>query len=424
MNIIQSIQSAFRRPAFHGVYTPEMLLAMKHADREHVKAMTIELQQNALVLTKKDIASWRQAWQSAIHPENPQRRRLYEIYTDVDVDLHLSGCVSQREGMVLQKAFKLTGKNGEESRETSELFEAEWFKDFMKLVLDSRYWGHSLIQFGDIITVDGRKRFENVALVPRMHVIPEFGVIVRQAGDDPKKGISYRDGKIAQWCIEAGKPRDLGLLLKCSPPAISKKNMLAFWDGFGELFGMPIRVGKTISRDPAEIAKIEKMLTSMGAAPWALFPEGTEIDIKETTRGDAFNVYDRRVERCNSEISKGILNQTMTIDSGSSLSQSEVHLEVFKNVVEADADMVRDIINNRLIPFMIMHGFPVDGYRFEWDNAVEYTPDQMRNIEDMLLRNGYDIDPQYFVDKYNVSVTGRHEIVNPALAHDDAGFFV
>ena len=62
---------------------------------------------------------------------------------------------------------------------------------------------------------------------------------------------------------------------------------------------------------------------------WGLFPEGTEIEIKETTRGDAFNVYDKRIDRANSEISKGVLNQTMTIDSGSSLSQSEVHLEVF-----------------------------------------------------------------------------------------------
>jgi phage gp29-like protein len=422
MNIIQSIRTAFGMSS--GIYTPEMLLAMKHSDRERVRAMTIELAQNAMQLTKKDIAFWRQAWQAAIHPENPQRRRLYEVYTDVDIDLHLSGCISQREGMVLQKAFKLADKNGKENREASEIFETEWFKDFIKLVLDSRYWGHSLMQFGDIVTVDGKRRFENVELVPRMHVIPEYGVITREAGDDPKKGFSYRDGKIANWCIEAGKPRDLGLLLKCSPPAISKKNMLAFWDGFGELFGMPIRIGKTISRDPAEIAKIEKMLDGMGAMPWGLFPEGTEIELKETTRGDAFNVYDQRVERCNSEISKGILSQTMTIDDGSSLSQSEVHLEVFKNVVEADADMVRDVVNNRLIPFMIMHGFPLEGHRFEWDDTVEYPPQQMREVEGMLLQNGYDIEPQYFIDKYNIAITGRREIINPALARDDDDFFV
>jgi hypothetical protein len=406
------------------IYTPEMVLAMKNVERDRVKAMTIELAKTAMYLTKKDIGSWRQAWQMAINPQNPRRNRLYEIYTDVNVDLHLTGCVSQREGFVLQKAFKLVDKNGKENRELSEVFETDWFKDFLTFVLDTRYWGHSLIQFGDLVSVMGKRRFESVELVPRMNVIPEFGVIVKDVNDDPKTGIRYRDGKIAQWCIEAGKPKDLGLFLKCSPSVISKKNMLAFWDGFGELFGMPIRIGKTISRDPAEITKVEKMLAEMGAAAWGLFPEGTEIEIKETSRGDAYNVYDQRINRANSEISKGILNQTMTIDNGSSLSQSEVHLQVFENIVEADADMVRDIINNKLIPFMLIHGFALEGYRFEWDDSVDYTPDQMRAIEQMLLAGGYEIDPEYFTEKYNIPITGRREAMPQSFAMDDPDFFV
>ncbi|MDR3287745.1 MAG: DUF935 domain-containing protein [Prevotellaceae bacterium] len=391
------------------IYTPEMLLALNSVDKKRIKSMTIELSKTAANLTKKDIGTWRQAWQMAVNPENPQRRRLYEVYTDVCIDLHLSGCIGQREGMVLQKAFKLVDKNLKENRELSELFETEWFKDFVKLTLDSRYWGHSLIQFGDIISVMGKMQFENVELVPRDHVIPEFGVITKEAGDEPNKGISFRTGKISEWCIEAGKPYDLGLLLKCSPNAISKKNMLAFWDGFGEIFGMPVRIGKTTSRDAKEIAKIEDMLRSMGAEAWGLFPEGTTIEFLESSRGDAFNVYDQRVSRANSEISKCILNQTMTIDEGASLSQSQVHLKIFENVVEADADFVRDIINNRLLPFMAMHGFPVENYRFEWDNSIDYTPDQMRSIEQMLISGGYEIDPQYFIDKYNVTITGKTE---------------
>ena len=410
MNILQSIRTAFTSPTSWGLgganFTPEMLLAMKNIEKERVKAMTIELAKTALNLTKKDIGTWRSAWQMAINPENPQRRRLYEVYIDAEIDLHLSGCIGQREGFVLQKSFKLVDKNNKENRELSELFEAEWFKDFIKFVLDSRYWGHSLIQFGDIVSVMGKRRFEKVELVPRMHVVPEYGVVTKEAGDDWKRGIDYRTGRFSEWCIEAGKPSDLGLLLKCSPSAISKKNMLAFWDGFGELFGMPIRIGKTISRDQKEISKIEKMLSGMGAAAWGLFPDGTEIEIKETTRGNAFNVYDKRIDRANSEISKGILNQTMTIDNGSSLSQSEVHLEIFENVVEADADFVRETINNKLLPFMAIHGFPVEGYRFDWDNSIDYTPEQQIQIDTLILQN-FDVEPSYFIDKYNIPVIGK-----------------
>jgi phage gp29-like protein len=396
-------------PAVAATYTPEMLRAMTPADKALVKSTIIELVRTAQNFTKKDVSMWRSAWQLALNPENPQRRRLYEVYTDVDVDAHLTGAVGQRKGMVAQKAFRLVDKAKKENREATELLEAEWFKDFVSLALDSRYWGHSLIQFGDMVSVMGKPRFVNVELVPRAHVMPEYGVIVREVGDEPKKGFSYREGTIAQWCIEAGKSRDLGLLLKCAPQLISKKHMCAFWDSFGELFGMPIRIGKTISRDNKEISKIEKMLGGMGAAAWGLFPEGTEIEIKESARGDAFNVYDKRIERANSEVSKCILNQTMTIDSGSSLSQSQVHLEVFRNVVEADADFIRDLVNNRLLPFLEMHGFPVGGYLFEWDDSIEYTPDQMQKIEKMLLDGGYEIDAQYFTDKYNIPILGKAE---------------
>lgn len=89
-----------------------------------------------------------------------------------------------------------------------------------------------------------------------------------------------------------------------------------------------MRIAHTSSPDESERRRIEEALQNMGAAFWSLFPEGTDIEIKESSRGDAYNVYDKRVDRCNSELSKAVLMQTMTIDSGSSLSQSEVHLEI------------------------------------------------------------------------------------------------
>ena len=191
--------------------------------------------------------------------------------------------------------------------------------------------------------------------------------------------------------------------------------MLAYWDQFGEIFGMPIRIAKSTARDPKDRSRIENMLASMGAAAWGLFPEGTEIDIKETTRGDAFNVYDKRVERANSEISKGLLNQTMTIDNGSSLSQSEVHLEVFENVVESDADLVKDIVNDQLIPRMVKHGFPIKGLRFIYDESIDYTPEQQVLFETMIA-DRFEVDPKYFINKYNIPIIGKKQVPTQPLS--------
>lgn len=375
-------------------------------DRKRLQSMTVELKLQADALTQKDMRSWRQAWQLAINVENPRRGRLYDIYQDVEVDLHLGGCVDQRKGFVQKKSFKLVDMKGKQNDTATQLLEAAWFKDMVGYILDSRYWGHSLIQLGDVVTVDGEMRYTGVELVSRKHVIQEYGVIVREQGDEWTAGVPYREGPMADWVVEAGKPRDLGLYLKAATQTIPKKNMMAYWDQFGEIFGMPIRIAKTSSRDPKDRTQIEDMLSNMGAAPWGLFPQDTDIEIKETTRGDAYNIYDKRIDRANSELSKGILNQTMTIDNGSSLSQSEVHLEVFENVVEKDADMVKDIVNDQLLPRMVKHGFPVKGLHFEWDDSIDYTPEQQFEYERMIA-DRYEVDPKYFIDKYGVPITGE-----------------
>ena len=138
----------------------------------------------------------------------------------------------------------------------------------------------------------------------------------------------------------------------------------------------------------------------------------TEVQFVESGKGDAFNVYDRRIDRANSELSKLIIGQTMTIEDGSSLSQSETHLKVFENLVESDRDMLRDIVNNQLIPRMVKHGFPLKGLRFEWDDTVDYTPEQQIAYETMII-DRYDVDPSYFADKYNMPVGKRRDMYLP-----------
>ena len=96
----------------------------------------------------------------------------------------------------------------------------------------------------------------------------------------------------------------------------------------------------------------------------------------------------------------------MTIEDGSSLSQSQTHLKVLENLVDADRDMLRDAVNNELLPRMLRHGFPVKGLRFEWDDAVDYTPEQQRAYEAMVA-DRYEVDGSYFAEKYGMPVGER-----------------
>ncbi len=402
-NLITTIRDYFTRPTRSELV--ELSRALKSKQGIKVSAM---LQQQTDSLTKKDVADWRAAHQMAIDYESPNRCRLYDIYADCVLDAHLSGCIAQRKGKVLQKDFRLVDPSGKEKPEATELLQSEWFADFLSLCLDSIYWGPTLIQLGDVLRDNGPLRFTGVELVPRKHVVPEYGVLVRDSGGDWRQGIPYREGDIANWCVEVGKPRDLGLLLKCAPSCISKKNMLAYWDVFGEIFGMPMRIARANTLDDAERAKLENALDKMGAAQYIVTTDGTEIEIKESSRGDAYNVYDRRVDRCNSELSKVVLNQTMTIDSGSSLSQSEVHLEIFERTTESDATMCAHIVNGRLLPLMELHGFPVKGLRFQWNNAAAFSPAENRENLRLVLEY-FNVPGEHITETLGIPVESPRE---------------
>ncbi len=104
----------------------------------------------------------------------------------------------------------------------------------------------------------------------------------------------------------------------------------------------------------------------------------------------------------------------MTIEDGSSLSQSETHLEVFENLVESDCTM---LLRHREQPAYPAHGkkhgFPIKGMRFKWDDAVDYTPEQQVAYE-TIVADRYEVDPSYFAEKYSMPV-GERRNAQPML---------
>lgn len=414
--------------AFEGLEMPRELTLKdgskldlsKKSDRKRFQKMVIDLQRQTDALTQRDLASWRQAHQLAINVQNPNRLRLLDIYRDVDLDLHLSGCIGQLQGFIMSKSFKLTNEKNDTDEDALKYLETAWFKQFVKYTLQARYWGHSLIELGNVITrEDGALTLDGVNLIPRKHVIPEYGRVTVTPGGSWESGIAYREPPYCDSLVEVGGSDDLGLYLKAAIQTIPKKYALAFWDSFAEMFGLPIRIAKTTSRDQKEIDRLGKMMETMGSKAWAVLPEESSIELKESSRGDAYNVYDKRIDRANSELSKLVLFVTMTIEDGSSLSQSKVHLKVLDNLIYEIADLVRDTVNDQLLPKMVKMGFPLKGLHFDWNEPVDYTPEQQKAFEEMILNN-YEVDGSYFEDKYGIPVGERRQIT-PFLAEPSKG---
>lgn len=379
-------------------------------DRKRLKKVVIDLQRETDRLSEHDLSNWRMACQMARNVEHPNRCRLYDVYADVELDGHVTGTIGQVNDYVKARAFKLVKENGETDEDAVKLFDRVWFKDLLDYALEATYWGHSLIELGDVSTdINGRMTYDGVKLIPRKHVVPEKGVVTREPGDDWTNGIPFRESPYTEWLIEVGKPDRLGLFEKAALHTISKKYAGVFWDTFAEMFGIPIRIATTAARDDKARKNIASMMENMGAKAWGVFDDSTDIKLVESNKSDSYNVYDKRIERANSELSKIILHQTMTIDDGSSLSQSQTHQDVLKHLIEAHCDSLRDVINNQLLPRMEKHGFPVKGLSFEWDDTVSYTPEQQIAAERLVVEN-YEVDGSYFEDKYGIPAGERRSI--------------
>lgn len=348
---------------------------------------------------RQDVGKWRAALDQAEAVFYPNRTNLLNIYADVVLDAHLSSVLGTRKINVLGKPFKVVDGAGKENPKLTKLLQRPWFRQACELALESKFWGHSLIEFDT--PTDGE--FHRVTLIDRQYVFPEAGLVRTMPG--MITGTDYRnDPQFAPWLLEVGGVRDLGLLLKASPYVIWKKNVLSAWADFTELFGMPYR-SVTGDMDAAQIAAAEKMMAEMGQAGYGIFSgDQLKVDFIAPSTGND-KIYDSFLERINSELSKLVLGQTMTTDSGSSRSQGEVHERVADAYTRDDATWLSEWINEMLLPFLLVHGYPLAGYEFAFDDTETLSKQQQFLIVQGIMKDsGYQVSMKYLMDTFGVEL--------------------
>ena len=360
---------------------------------------------------RQDVGKWRDALNRAEAVFYPDRTNLYNIYADTLLDTHLTSVLTTRKINVLGKPFQVVDAAGKEDPKLTKLLRRPWFRQACEYALDSKFWGHSLMEFGT--PVDGE--FHKVSLIDRQYVFPEAGLVRTMPG--MVSGTDYRhDPQFAPWVLEVGSRRDLGLLLKASPWVIWKLLTVGAWANFVEMFGAPYRalVGDF---DEKLMGDYNQMMAEMGEAAYGIFPGGTDFKFV-TAPNSTGQVYDTYIERANSELSKLILGQTMTTDNGSSRSQSEVHERVANAYERDDAKWLAEWINEELLPFLLIHGYPLAGYEFRFDESESLGKEaQFKIVQGIMQNSGYQVSRQYLEDTFGVKLEEKPEPVAapPAL---------
>ncbi len=101
---------------------------------------------------RKDISNWRVALQQAENVETPKRSLLYSLYDELILDAHLSAEFQKRVLAIRGSQFSIYNQtDGVVDNEKTDLLSKPWFFELLDLSMQSIFWGHSLVQIGEVI---------------------------------------------------------------------------------------------------------------------------------------------------------------------------------------------------------------------------------------------------------------------------------
>jgi hypothetical protein len=161
---------------------------------------------------------------------------------------------------------------------------------------------------------------------------------------------------------------------------------------------------------------MESMLRNMGVASYGVFDTDDLIELIESNRSDAFQVFDMMVQRCNSEISKLILGQTGTLDEKAYVGSAEVQERVLKNVAYNDEFFIEGVLNYQLVPMMTRLGIFPEGVKITVKAEDDLSLIEQSKIDIELIKTGkFTFTPEYLDEKYGsevVIVNDPTDVVN------------
>ena len=341
-----------------------------------------------------DTADFMTAVRAAENVDYSQRTKLYDLYTDILLDTHLSSVIEKRKNAVLCSSIEFQRK-GKPDDAINEQILSPWFYRCVSDILDARFWGFSLLQFYK------NNEWIDYDLVPRKHVEPVRKLILTQQTD--LLGTSWEE---FADLLFIGRSTDLGLLAKAAPWVIYKRNTTADWAQFSEVFGMPIQ--EYIYDTDDEDARIRALndANSIGSLATFIHGKDTELQLREAgNKTGSADVYERLVERCNSEISKLILGNTLTTESSEKGTQAlgTVHKKVEESVAKADREYVLNVLNYDMTDIFSHMGINTAGGKFCFPEKKDVDPDtEMSVLTQLHTTFSLPIDDDYLYEKFGV----------------------
>lgn len=184
---------------------------------------------------------------------------------------------------------------------------------------------------------------------------------------------------VHRYKARSGHTSRAGILRVVAWMYLFKNYDLKDWVSFAEIYGLPLRLGKYApGASDSDKAALMRALIQIGSDAAGIIPDGTSIDFITTEKTSSSDLYERLARYCDEQISKAILGQTLTSDSGGgSYAQSKTHNDVRHDLTVADCKALASTLRRDLIRPLCIFNFGEDKripkLRFDCEESEDLT---------------------------------------------------
>ncbi len=304
----------------------------------------------------------------------------YHIYEQLLADDQVYSAFQQRRLAVIKHETEVIAGGTSKKDEMAAEFIRDIIKNLQwekicKQMLYGRHYGFAV---GEAMwTRDGRHiRLDNIKVRNRSRFAFDVDYKLKLLTQHDPLGEAMPDYKF--WVTTTGsshhdEPYGVGLGRALYWPVTFKREVMSLWLIAQEAFGSPIAVGKYPDETQAPEQKtLLEACQSLRDGVGIVIPSEMDIQLLQSTwsgRVDFPILY----QELRQSISRIIIGQTMTSDSGSSESQANVHMEVRQDLVGADALMLDASFNMSIVKWLT-----------EWNYPGAKPPKVKRNTESQI----------------------------------------
>lgn len=334
------------------------------------------------------------------------RSRLIDLYEAcIQQDAHLSSVLETLESQILGERYMLarqtTGGQFIKDVDETKKIQGSQFVKIIKGVVESKLFGYTCIEIDNGINpITGK--LKEVNIIERRNVLPDQKVVVQRQGiwnphwelESPKYCNNY-------VLVNAN---DIGLFSRTTPLILAKKFTFANYVNFAQTYALPIIHGKTDGASPSDRGRLAQEIANASQNRVIVTGIQDEIDVKAFTMSNSEKIYMSLIESVNSEVSNLILgSESMAGATQSYVGSTKAHQDIFRDRVEVYREYIENIINEEIVPRLVLMGMIKPGLVFKYANKIEMNNADRINLY-RFLTDKYEIAPEEIEKEFGIIV--------------------